>query len=59
MFFSVSGRQRAGISQARHAGPKLQEQRDHARNLRQIENIQTPRIRQVRVLFYQQFSKTR
>ena len=47
LIYSVSGGQRAGVPQARHAGPQLQEQRGHAGDLRQDQDIQAPRIGQV------------
>ena len=49
MFFSLSNGQRAGLPQARDAGPELQEQRGHPGDLRQVQDIQARRIRQVRI----------
>ena len=40
--------QRAGLSQARDAGPELQEQRGDPGDLRQVPDIQAGRLRQVR-----------
>ena len=47
LIHSVPGGQRAGVPQARHAGPQLQEQRGHPGDLRQDQDIQAPRIGQV------------
>ena len=52
----MPGGQRAGVPQARHAGPQLQEQRGHSGDLRPHQDVQAPRLRQVRVVQVQSSS---